>query len=241
MNVKVYKDANAIGEAAARIFAGQVIAKPDSILGLATGSSPIPTYSRLIEWYQQGILDFSQVTTFNLDEYMGLGHDHPQSYYYFMQENLFHGINVPVENIHVPCGTAEDIDNEGKRYDEMIAQAGGIDVQILGIGNNGHIAFNEPCEEFPMGTHKVALTQSTIEANTRFFASSDEVPRYAISMGIGSIMKARQIILVATGAAKAQAVYGMVKGPVTPQCPASVLQLHPNVTIFADEAAASQL
>ena len=241
MNVKIYKDANAIGVAAASIFAGQVIAKPDSVLGLATGSSPIPTYRCLIEWYKNVTLDFSKVTTFNLDEYIGLGHDHPQSYYYFMQENLFHGINVPAEKIHVPCGTADDIDSEGKHYDEMIAEAGGIDVQILGIGNNGHIAFNEPCDDFPMGTHKVSLTQSTIDANTRFFESSDEVPRYAISMGIGSIMKARQIILVATGSAKAQAVHDMVKGPVTPQCPASVLQLHPNVTIFADEAASALL
>lgn len=241
MNVKIYKDAKSIGEAAATIFAAQVIAKPDSVLGLATGSSPIPTYSRMIEMYKEGIVDFSKVTTFNLDEYITLGHDHPQSYYYFMQENLFKGINVPVENIHVPSGTAEDIDAEGKHYDEMIAQAGGIDVQILGIGNNGHIAFNEPCDNFPMGTHKVALTESTIEANTRFFDNSDEVPRWAISMGIGSIMKARKIILVATGAAKADAVYGMVKGPVTPECPASILQMHPDVTVFADEAAAAKL
>ena len=241
MNVKIYKDAKSIGEAAATIFAAQVIAKPDSVLGLATGSSPIPTYSRMIEMYKEGIVDFSKVTTFNLDEYISLGHDHPQSYYYFMQENLFKGINVPVENIHVPSGTAEDIDAGGKHYDEMIANAGGIDVQILGIGNNGHIAFNEPCDNFPMGTHKVALTESTIEANTRFFENSDEVPRWAISMGIGSIMKARKIILVATGSAKADAVYGMVKGPVTPECPASILQMHPDVTVFADEAAAAKL
>lgn len=241
MNVKIYKDAQAIGEAAATIFSAQVIAKPDSVLGLATGSSPIPTYNQMIDLYKKGIVDYSKVTTFNLDEYITLGHDHPQSYYYFMQENLFKGINVPAENIHVPCGTAEDIDAEGKRYDAMIAEAGGIDVQILGIGNNGHIAFNEPCDNFPMGTHKVALTESTIEANTRFFENSDEVPRWAISMGIGSIMKARKIILVATGAAKADAVYGMVKGPVTPECPASILQMHPDVTIFADEAAASKL
>ena len=184
-------------------------------------------------------MDFSQVTTFNLDEYLGLDHSHPQSYYYFMMENLFDGINVPKENIHVPSGLMKDIESECAAYDDAIAAAGGIDVQVLGIGNNGHIAFNEPCDFFPMGTHKVALTQSTIEANTRFFTSSDEVPRYAVSMG--TIMKARKILLIATGAAKADAVYGMCKGPVTPQCPASILQMHPDVTIFADEAAAAKL
>lgn len=241
MNIKIYKDASAIGEAAAAIFAAQVISNPKSVLGLATGSSPIPTYKQLISLYRQGLVDFSQVTTFNLDEYLGLDHSHPQSYYYFMMENLFDGINVPKENIHVPSGLMKDIESECAAYDDAIAAAGGIDVQVLGIGNNGHIAFNEPCDFFPMGTHKVALTQSTIEANTRFFTSSDEVPRYAVSMGIGSIMKARKILLIATGAAKADAVYGMCKGPVTPQCPASILQMHPDVTIFADEAAAAKL
>lgn len=241
MNVGVYKDEQRIGQAAASVFAAQVISKPDSVLGLATGSSPIPVYNCLIEMYKKGIVDFSKVTTFNLDEYIGLTHEHPQSYYYFMQKNLFCGININEDAVHVPCGTAEDIDSEGVNYDKMIDAAGGIDVQILGIGNNGHIAFNEPCDEFPMLTHKVALTESTIEANRRFFSNKEEVPRFAISMGIGSIMKARKIILVATGKAKAQAVHDMVKGPVTPQCPASVLQLHPDVTVFVDEAAASML
>lgn len=241
MNIKIYKDASAIGEAAAAIFAAQVISNPKSVLGLATGSSPIPTYKQLISLYRQGLVDFSQVTTFNLDEYLGLDHSHPQSYYYFMMENLFDGINVPKENIHVPSGLMKDIESECAAYDDAIAAAGGIDVQVLGIGNNGHIAFNEPCDFFPMGTHKVALTQSTIEANTRFFSSSDEVPRQALSMGIGSIMKAKAIVLIATGADKAEAVKAMITGPVTPQCPASILQLHPNVTIMLDAPAASLL
>lgn len=239
MNIKIYHTAEEIGKAAATVFASQIIANPQSVLGFATGSSPIPTYQELIRLYKEGLVDFSFATSFNLDEYIGLSHEHPESYYYFMQKNLFESINLPQASIHVPCGTAADMEEEGRRYDEMILNAGGIDLQILGIGNNGHIAFNEPCDNFPMGTHKVTLTQSTIDANTRFFDNSDEVPRFAISMGVGSIMKARQIVLIATGKAKAQAVRDMIKGSVTPMCPASILQLHPNVTVFVDDDAAS--
>ncbi len=241
MNVLVMKNTQEIGKAAGTMFAAQVISKPNSVLGLATGSTPIPTYQYMIELYKQGVVDYSKVTTYNLDEYCGLTHDHDQSYYYFMQENLFKGINVPTESIHVLNGVAPDAQAECDAYDAAIDAAGGIDLQILGIGNNGHIAFNEPCNSFPSKTHIVSLTQSTIEANKRFFESIDDVPKQAITMGIGSIMKARNIILIATGAAKAEAVKAMINGPVDPQCPASILQFHPNVTIFLDEPAASLL
>ncbi len=183
MNVRVYKDAQAIGSAAAALFAAQVIRKPDAVLGLATGSTPIPTYQKMAELYQIGAVDFSQVTTYNLDEYVGLDHAHPQSYYYFMMDNLFRHINVPEDHIHVLSGTAADPEAECAAYEKAIEAAGGIDLQILGIGRNGHIAFNEPADIFPAVTHVVDLTPSTIEANTRFFSSADEVPRQAVSMG----------------------------------------------------------
>lgn len=241
MNIKVFKKVDDIGEAAATIFSARVIAKPDCVLGLATGSTPIPTYKHMIKLCKKGMTDYSRVATFNLDEYIGLDHSHNQSYYYFMQENLFKGINVPSDNIHVPSGIGEDIDRISRDYDAMIDAAGGVDIQILGIGQNGHIAFNEPCDEFPMGTHKVALTENTIEANARFFKNKDEVPKFAITMGIGTIMKAKKIIMVATGANKADAVWGMIEGKVRPQMPASILQMHSDVTVFCDEAAASKL
>ena len=241
MQVHIYKDTQAIGTAAASMFAARVIENPHAVLGLATGSTPIPTYAKMAELYACGAVDYSGVTTYNLDEYVGLGHDHPQSYYYFMMENLFRHINVPVENIHVLSGTAADPAAECAAYEKAIDAAGGIDLQILGIGRNGHIAFNEPDDSFAPATHVVNLTQSTIEANTRFFSSSDEVPRQALTMGIGSIMKARAIVLIATGADKAEAVRALVNGPVSPACPASILQLHPNATIMLDKAAASLL
>lgn len=241
MNVRVYSSKEAIGTAAATLFAARVIAKPDSVLGLATGSTPIPTYQKMAELYKSGAVDFSKVTTFNLDEYVGLTHEHEQSYYYFMMDNLFRHINVPLDNIHVLSGTAEDSEAECAAYDAAIDAAGGIDLQILGIGRNGHIAFNEPAADFAPATHVVDLTPSTIEANTRFFNSSDEVPRQALTMGIGSIMKAKSIVIIATGADKAEAVKAMIQGNVSPSCPASVLQLHPDVTVMLDEAAASML
>ncbi len=241
MVVKVYKSAEEIGKAAASMYAAQVIKKPDSVLGFATGSTPIPTYKSIIELYEQGVLDFSQVTTFNLDEYSGLDGTHDQSYRYFMMENLFSHINVNENSINIINGNSGDDEKACKEYEDRINAAGGIDLQILGIGNNGHIAFNEPADFFPNNTHTVKLTESTIEANKRFFSSADEVPKYALTMGIGSIMRARSIILIATGAAKAQAIYDSVKGNITPQCPASVLQLHPDVTFLVDEAAAAKL
>lgn len=241
MNVCVYKKEETIGAAAASLFAACVIQKPKCVLGLATGSTPIPTYQKMAELFRDGVVDFSEVTTYNLDEYVGLDHDHEQSYYHFMWENLFRHINVPKDRIHVLSGTAADPEKECAEYEKAIDAAGGIDLQILGIGRNGHIAFNEPTDHFPATTHVVELTESTIEANKRFFESADEVPRRALTTGIGTIMKARAIVLVATGKDKAEAVRAMVKGPVTPQCPASILQLHENATILVDEAAASLL
>ena len=237
----VKKDAESIGKAIASLFTAQVLKKPDSVLGFATGSSPIPAYQAMIELYKQGVADYSGVTTYNLDEYCGLSHDHDQSYHYFMMHNLFDHINVPYDRIHVPNGLAADFDAEGKAYDAAIDAAGGIELQILGLGNNGHIGFNEPCDVYPQITHKVTLTASTIEANKRFFASADEVPKFAITMGIGTIMKARSIVLVATGKAKAAAVKAMIKDDPTPNCPASILQFHPSVTVFLDADAASML
>ena len=241
MVVRTYESKDAIGAAAASLFAACVIEKPNAVLGLATGSTPIPTYQKMAELYTSGAVDYSGITTFNLDEYVGLGHDHEQSYYYFMHENLFSHINVPEECIHVLSGTAPDSEKECADYEKMIDAAGGIDLQILGIGRNGHIAFNEPADAFAPVTHVVQLTDSTIEANKRFFSSADEVPRKALTMGIGSIMKARAIIIIATGSDKAEAVKAMIKGPVTPECPASVLQMHPNVVVMLDEGAASLL
>lgn len=240
MVVKVYKDAEAIGKAAGMVFASQVITNPESVLGLATGSTPIPTYKFMIKAYEDGVVDYSKVTTYNLDEYVGLDHAHDQSYYYFMHDNLFNHINVPEESINVLSGTAADVDQECIDYEKRIKAAGGIDLQILGIGRNGHIAFNEPAADYADLTHKVALTESTIEANKRFFESADDVPRYAVTMGIGTIMRAKKIILIATGADKADAIYALVKGAVTPEWPASILRMHEDVTIFCDEAAYSK-
>ena len=241
MVVKVYKDVQTIGTAAATLFAACVIEKPNCVLGLATGSSPIPTYQKMAELYRSGVVDYSKVTTYNLDEYVGLDHSHNQSYYYFMMENLFKHINVPKESIHVLSGIAKDINKECSDYEKAIENAGGIDLQILGIGRYGHIAFNEPSDSFAPVTHIVNLTESTIEANKRFFSSADEVPRQAVTTGIGTIMKSRKIMLIATGKEKAEAVKCLVKGSIDPQCPASILQIHPDTTIFLDEAAASLL
>ena len=240
MEIHVYKDAETIGTAAATLFAAHILENPSCVLGLATGSTPLPTYRKLVEFHRSGVLDFSRVTTFNLDEYIGLTHEHPQSYYYFMQENLFSHININQERIHVPSGTGKPEEN-CRAYEKSIVQAGGIDLQILGIGRNGHLADNAPADHCPAMTHTGELTESTIEANKRFFDKAEDVPRQAISMGIGSIMHARAILLIATGADKADAVYSMVHGEVSPQCPASVLQLHPNAVILLDEAAAARL
>ena len=241
MNVLVFDTEEQIGIAAGYYMCGQVLQKPDSVLGLATGSTPIKAYDHMIKLYRQGAVDFSQVTTFNLDEYCNLDIKDKNSYHSFMYENLFNNINIPDENINFLDGNAADVEQECKNYEKKIKQAGGIDIQLLGIGSNGHIAFNEPAESFQRWSHIVALKESTIKDNSRFFNSIEEVPTHALTMGIGSIMKAKKIILIATGDKKAEAVRDMVQGEVTPHCPASILQQHGDAIIFLDEAAASLL
>ena len=237
--MRIYKTKNydEMSRKAANIISAQIILKPESVLGLATGSSPIGTYKQLIEWYNKGDLDFSQIRSINLDEYKGLPADNDQSYAYFMRHNLFDHVNIKSVNTFIPNGMEADVEKECSRYNAIIRSMGGIDLQLLGIGNNGHIGFNEPADHFEKNTHCVELTESTIEANKRFFESKDEVPRQAYTMGIKNIMTAKKILLVATGEAKADALYKSLYGPITPNVPASILQLHPDVTVVADEGA----
>ena len=241
MEIRYFDTAEQVGVAAATLLTAQVIEKPDSILGLATGSSPIWAYKIMGEMHKAGIVDFSKIITFNLDEYVNLPLDHPCSYHRFMDEELFTKINADPKNIHIPDGNAVDLNEECIRYDHAILKAGGIDVQLLGIGQNGHIGFNEPSDVFVYGCHVVGLTSSTIEANQRFFNSESEVPRQAISLGIGSIMDAQKIILIATGAEKAKAVYEAIRGNVNPDVQASILRTHPNAIFLLDKEAASLL
>lgn len=230
-------DYTAMSRKAANLISAQVILEPDSVLGLATGSTPLGVYSQLIDWYVKGDVDFTKVRSVNLDEYCGLAPEHEQSYHYYMKENFFKHINIQMINTHVPDGLATDVAAEGHRYDKLIESLGGIDLQLLGIGNTGHIGFNEPSESFIKETHRVTLKQKTIDANARFFASKDEVPRYAVTMGISAIMGAKKVLLVANGAGKAEILYQSLFGPITPEVPASILQVHPNVTVVGDEAA----
>lgn len=218
---------------AARIIAAQVQLKPQCVLGLATGSTPVGTYKELIRFHRNEELDFSNVTTFNLDEYYGLGPEHEQSYRYFMQHNLFNYVNIPPENTHVPDGLTRDVARTCAEYDNLVASLGGTDIQLVGIGDNGHIAFNEPSAVFVADTHLVDLNEDTIRANARFFASEADVPRQAITMGMRSIFSAKLILLLASGPNKASAIAGMLKGPIDPQLPASILHLHPNVMVIA--------
>ena len=220
---------------AANIISAQVILKPDSVLGLATGSSPLGTYKQLIEWYEKGYIDFSKVTSVNLDEYVGLDGTNDQSYRYFMNKNFFEHINIDINNTFVPNGCAVDLAGEGKRYDEHIAELGGIDLQLLGIGLDGHIGFNEPDKYFVKSTHVVDLHESTIKANSRFFANIDEVPKRAITMGMVSIMQAKKILLIASGKEKRDILEKAFYGPITPEIPASILQLHPDITVIYSE------
>lgn len=232
-------DYQSMSRKAANIISAQVILFPNSVLGLATGSTPVGVYSQLIEWYKKGDLDFSKVHSVNLDEYCGLPVEHEQSYRHYMNTNFFNHINLPIENTNVPNGLAKDVDAECRRYDKVIVDMGGIDLQLLGIGHTGHIGFNEPDEDFDKTTHCVKLKQKTIEANSRFFENADEVPKYAITMGIKAIMQAKKLLLVANGADKADILYRSLFGPITPEVPASILQLHNDVTIVADEEALS--
>ena len=241
MRVLITDSYDQMGLEAAKIVAGQIYLKPNSVLGLATGSTPLSMYERLVAVHRTVGLDFSEVTTFNLDEYIGMGPDNPQSYHYFMQEHFFKHINIKPENIHIPNGMAQDVIAEGERYEQLIAAKGGIDLQVLGIGQNAHIGFNEPDVKFAATTHKVELDEETILANSRFFNNVDEVPRYAISMGIKTIMMAEHVILLANGRNKARAVYKAVCGDVTPEAPASILQLHRDVVVILDKEAAELL
>lgn len=239
MRIICAKDYQEVSRKAANLIAAQVILKPDCVLGLATGSSPIGTYEQLIRYYESGDLDFSRVRTVNLDEYVGLSATHPQSYAYFMRHNLFDHVNIDLGNTNIPNGMDSDAQRECSRYNEVIRSLGGVDLQLLGLGPNGHIGFNEPCDEFIKGTHRVELTESTINANARFFESMDDVPRSAYTMGILNIMQAKRVVMVANGTHKAQAVLDAFCGPVTPKVPASILQLHPDFTLVVDEAAMS--
>ena len=241
MRIIKTKSYEEMSKKAANIIASVVTLKPDCMLGLATGSSPIGTYDELVKKYEAGDLDFSEVTTVNLDEYKGLPKENEQSYYYFMHEYLFDKVNINPEKTYLPDGTNLNSEEEAARYEALVQSLGTVDLQLLGLGRNGHIGFNEPAADFPKITHCVDLTESTIEANKRFFASADEVPRQAYTMGIGTIMKADKILVVANGEDKADAVAAMVQGKINPEVPASILQLHNNVILVADEAALSKL
>ena len=240
MEIYVTKDYQEMSEAAADIIADLVAEKPGCVLGLATGSTPEGLYAELVRRFEEGELDFSRVATFNLDEYRGLDPQHEQSYRYFMQKHLFDHVNVRPENTHVPNGANPDADAACEAYEASILLAGGIDLQLLGLGHNGHIGFNEPADEFTKETNCVDLTESTIQANSRLFNSADEVPRQAYTMGIGTIMAAKQILLVVSGEDKADIVREVFFGPVTPKVPASILQFHPNAIAVVDEAAFSK-
>ena len=241
MNVCVYPNGDLAAVAAAVLIAGQVIDKPKSVLGLATGSTPLPIYRELISMWHRGVIDFGSVTTYNLDEYVGLGPDHPCSYRRFMQENLFSHINVQQSNIHLPNGLAQDVDAECAAYDAAIAAAGRLDLQLLGLGANGHIGFNEPAAVFTTHSYCVRLSEQTLKDNRRFFEDGAPMPTHALTMGIASIMQAKRIVLVATGKNKAAAVRAMIEGPVDPMVPASILQMHRHATILLDADAASLL
>ena len=241
MRIYLEKDFAAMSRRAANIIAAEIHKNPACVLGLATGSTPVDTYQQLIEMYKAGDISFKEVTTVNLDEYKGLSGDHDQSYRYFMNDNLFNHVDIDKDFTFVPNGLAEDAEAECAEYDEIVEALGYADLQLLGIGHNGHIGFNEPDSVFTKATHVVDLTDSTIDANTRFFANRDEVPRQALTMGMGCIMNAARVLLIASGAGKADAVYNTVCGPIDPKCPASILQLHPDVVIVGDEAALSKL
>ena len=238
MKIYVEKDYQNLSKVAANIVKKEMEKKPNITLGLATGSTPEGMYRELIRMYKEEGLDFSKVTTFNLDEYVGIDEEHPNSYHYFMKDILFDHININLNNTFIPDGKAKDLEKYCKEYDKLIEEKGGIDLQILGIGENGHIAFNEPSEVLNVGTSVVNLTQSTIEANSRFFDSIDEVPKTAITMGIGTIMRAKKIVLLANGKKKAKVVKELLnEDKITTQLPASMLLLHPDVTVIIDEEA----
>ena len=241
MKIIIAKTYEEMSRLAAEEIAKVVNEKPNAVLGLATGGTPVGMYKELIDMYKEKKVDFSEVTSVNLDEYVGLSGDHNQSYRYFMNSNFFDHVNIRKDHTFVPNGLAKDINAEGAEYDKKIEALGGIDIQLVGIGSNGHIGFNEPGEELDLGTHLTNLTESTIEANARFFASKDEVPTQAVTMGLGGIMKAKKILLIANGVEKAEAINKVINGKITTQIPASMVQMHRDVVVVVDEAAASKL
>ena len=236
LKTKNYQD---MSRKAANIISAQIILNSESVLGLATGSSPIGVYEQLIDWNHKGDVDFSSIKTVNLDEYQGLNKTDKQSYYYFMHKRLFEHVNIRLENTHIPDGMEKDARKECAHYEDVIKSLGGVDLQLLGLGHNGHIGFNEPADVFEEVTHCVELTQNTIDANKRFFSSEEAVPKKAYTLGIGTIMRAKQIVLIVSGEDKADILKKVIEGPVTPKIPASILKFHPYVTIVADEDAFS--
>ncbi|MBS6183583.1 MAG: glucosamine-6-phosphate deaminase [Clostridium celatum] len=238
MKLIITKNYEELSKVAAEEFAKVINEKPNAVLGLATGGSPVGMYKELIKMYKNNEVDFSKVTTINLDEYVGLNPEYEQSYRYFMNENLFNHINIDIKKTFIPNGLAEDLQKECSEYDKKIQELGGVDIQLLGVGNNGHIAFNEPDDELSVGTNVITLTQDTIEANARFFDNVDDVPRKAVSMGLGGIMKAKKIVLIASGKGKAEAIKGLFSGKISTNNPASMLQMHRDVIVIVDEEAA---
>lgn len=241
MEIIIKPDAAEAQQEAARILRRQIQSKPDSVLGLATGSTPIPVYAALVQMHGRGELDFSRIVTFNLDEYVGLAPDHPCSYREFMREHLFGRVNIAPKNIHFPDGLAKEIPAHCLEYEAAIARVGGIDLQLLGIGRDGHIGFNEPSSSLASRTRIKTLTPQTVKDNAKCFGSPDKVPRHVITMGVGTIMDARRCLLLATGEAKADVVARMAEGPLTADVPASILQMHPSCTLVVDEPAAAKL
>ena len=239
MRIILAENYEIMSKKAAGFIAAQVYAKPDSVLGLATGSTPVGVYGNLIQWHKKGCLSFKKCRTVNLDEYFGLSSDHPQSYAYFMNEQLFRHIDIRPENTHIPNGMNLDAEAECAAYDSLIESLGGIDLQLLGIGDNGHIGFNEPNTYYCMNTNKVSLTQSTIKANSRFFEKEEDVPKHAYTMGIRPIVQAKQVLMVVNGRHKAEIIYESLFGPVTPKVPASILQIVPNLVVCGDADALS--
>jgi len=241
MEILIHDSYDGMCRAAAKTVAHVLNAKPNAVLGLATGATPVGLYQELVRMHREEGLDFSQVTTFNLDEYVGLSRTHPKSYHYFMQEHLFRHINVPQQNVYVPSGTTDNYQAFCKWYEQRIVECGGVDLQVLGIGGDGHIAFNEPGSSLGSRTRIKTLTRQTIEDNAQYFDRPEDVPVYAITMGVGTILEARQILLLANGAKKAAAIAAAIEGPVTSMCTASALQMHRDTTLFLDREAAGGL
>ncbi len=241
MEILIYQTYEELSKASAQVVADLINSKPNAVLGLATGSTPLGLYQELIRMHKEEGLDFSHVSTFNLDEYVGLSPDHPQSYHYFMHENLFKDINIEPQNVHVPSGTTSNYHAFCQWYEQRIEQCGGIDIQVLGVGSDGHIAFNEPSSSLGSRTRIKTLSEQTIDDNARFFEKKEQVPIYAITMGVGTVLEARKLILLANGTSKAQAIADAIEKPVSSMCTASALQLHPDSIFFLDTQAAGKL